>query len=71
MIDDFHDRRKRDLNNLSVGTLHLYTRRSERLRSRHTSDDTSHSISVAGNNLNIWFAIKRPQGRQRFGNFHR
>lgn len=67
MIFDLGDRRERNLDDLSIRDLNLYTGRREGLGGLHTANCSAHAPAVGGNNLNVIFAVKWLQGCERFG----
>src|SRR5713226_2095534 len=70
VVDDFDDCRERNLYNLAVSTFDLDARRGQRLGCFHAAHDPAHAVSIARHNLDICFAVKRPQRRQGLSNFH-
>src|SRR5713226_693735 len=70
VIDDFDDRRERDLHNLAVGAFDLDARRGQRLSCFHAAHDAAHALAIPRHNLNVAFAVERSQRRQGLGDFH-
>lgn len=70
MIDDFHDCRKGNFNDLTVGAFDFHAGRRQRLSCLHTADNSPDTRAVTRNDFNIAFAVKRLQRRESFGYFH-
>ena len=57
------------LDNVAVGTFHFDAWRGECLCSFKTMNDSADSASVCGENLDVWFTVKRLERRQGFRHF--
>lgn len=70
MIYDFGDGRERYLDDLAISPLNLDARCRQCLRRFHAANDTANAVTVARDDLDIIFAVERPQGCEGFSNFH-
>jgi hypothetical protein len=70
VIDDFHDCRKRDFDDLAVGAFHFHARRRQRLSCLHTADNAPDARAFTRNDFDVAFTVKRLQRRESFGYFH-
>jgi GNAT superfamily N-acetyltransferase len=70
VINDLDDGGERYPYDLAVGALDSYAGRAEGLAGFHAAHDTADAMPVAGHNLDIAFAVKRPQRGQGLGDFH-
>lgn len=58
-----------DLDDVAIRTFHFDARRGECLRSFQAVNGAADSSSVNGENLDVWFAVKRLKCRQGFRHF--
>jgi len=70
VIFNLGDRRKGNLDDLSVCDLNLDARSGEGLGGLHAANFASHAPAVRGNNLHVVFAVKRLQRGECFGYLH-
>src|SRR5207253_6937535 len=70
VIDDFGNRRERDLHDLAIGAFDLDARRRQRLRGLHAAHDATDPVAGLRNDLNVSLAVQRPKRRQSTGDFH-
>src|SRR5205807_8490523 len=70
VIDDFGNRRERNLYDLAVGALDLDARRRQRLRRFHAAHDAADAVALLRHDLNIAFAVEWLKRCQRPGDFH-
>ena len=69
-VPDFGDGRERHLDDLTVSTFHLHTRRRQRLRGFHAENHAADALAVHGRNLNIVFPIEGLKSCKGLGDFH-
>src|SRR5436853_5172629 len=70
VIDDFGNRRERNLYDLAVGALDLDAWRRQRLRRFHAAHDAADAVASLRHDLNIAFAIKWLKRCEGPGDFH-
>ena len=70
VIDDFGNRRERNLYDLAVGALDLDAGRRQRLRRFHAAHDAADAVASLRHDLNIAFAIKWLKRCEGPGDFH-
>src|SRR5882762_6426405 len=70
VVDDFYDRGKADLYDLAIGTLDFDARRGQGLGSLHAAHDAADAMTIFSHDLDVGFAVERPQRRQGLGYFH-
>jgi hypothetical protein len=71
MVFDFGYGGKRYLYDLAVLTLHLHARRGQGLSGFHAPNDASDALAIERDDLDIVFAVERPERRECFCHFHR
>lgn len=59
VIDYFYDRGEGNLYDLTVGPFNLYARRTQRVRSFHTSHYPTDPMAVGGDDFDIALAVQR------------
>lgn len=57
VIDYFDDGRKRNLNNFAIGPFNFDGRRREGESCLHAADNTTHTMTVAGDDFDIPLAV--------------
>ncbi len=69
MISYFGNLWEGDLDDVAIRTFHFDTWGGKCLCSFQTVNDSAHSSSVCGENLDVWLAVKRLKCRQGFRHF--
>jgi hypothetical protein len=69
-VFDFSNCGERYLHYLAVGTLNLDARSRQCLRGFHAPHNAAYPPAFKRDDLDIVFAIERPEYRQSFGDFH-